>query len=324
MGPRIALFNDTSVTNHYGCTAVMSALIRGLEARGGEIAFRWPVAVDWQPSADLIAERDFDVLVVNGEGSIHHSIDRPRARQLCALGPFARDRLGVPAYLINASIEALEIAEIENLKAFRSITVRESTSAHYLDSHGIESSVAGDLSFATRQPAVQTRAGVLVTDSVLQPVSESLTAVAKAINAEFVPMRERKSTLDRLKKIFFSKPTPPLEGPLAADLLPRLDLFLEKIAQSELVITGRFHSVCLSLLLRTPVLAVPSNSAKISAILQDALGSSNRVLEPNDLGQIDKHLARAQWGERETAMISKYLDNMIAIQNRTFDAICTK
>jgi polysaccharide pyruvyl transferase WcaK-like protein len=65
-----------------------------------------------------------------------------------ALARFARDDLGVPAFLINATINDLEPMLFDELRLFTAIYVRESASEQLLATHGIRASIVPDLTFA--------------------------------------------------------------------------------------------------------------------------------------------------------------------------------
>ena len=86
------------------------------------------VGVDWRTFRPNSAIPAIAGIVVNGEGSIHHSASRPRARYLSQLGNFAHDDLGVPAFLLNATISDIEDDVADELRAFDRIWVRESGS----------------------------------------------------------------------------------------------------------------------------------------------------------------------------------------------------
>lgn len=322
MQKRIAIFNDTSVSQHFGCTAVMISLTKALEQRNVQIAYRWPVAVDWQFFAAELKSISIDAIIVNGEGSIHHSLERARARQLCALGPYAKEHLGVPAFLLNASIQDLEETEIENLRSFQMISVRESRSQAYLASFGIKSTVAGDLSFSTAQPNQRSRTGLLVTDSVYMSVSKELANFANTNNTSFTPMRSKHTIISRLKRKLIGSPSPPLYERINPSLEEELTKFLNEICGAELVVTGRFHSVCLSLLAQTPILAVPSNTDKISAILEDALGNTDRLISIDDLARLKPKSHSYEWKNEELYHLDRYLSETKVKQEAIFDEVC--
>lgn len=320
MAPRFALFNDTSVTDHFGCTAVMQVLIEAMTSRGASVDYRWPVALDWQPEWQALAEHKVDAIIVNGEGSIHHSKDRPRARQLCALGPFARNVLGVPAHLLNASVEALEAREIENLRSFSTISVRERRSQAYLAGHGIAAEVVGDLSLSIRAPVPSERHGILVTDSVLRDVSVALNNSARVAGARFERMRPRRKLIQRIKRKL-SVPTKVIKTPLEPARQRALQDFLTRVARAEAVLTGRFHSVCLCLVTGTPVLAVPSNTHKITGLLEDAFGHNERIVSAEALPDLALRAELFAWNSGEKLALSRFLQETRAAQAGLFDRI---
>ena len=65
---------------------------------------------------------------------------------------------------------------------------------------------------------------------------------------------------------------------------------MKSIIEAEQVLTGRFHAMLFCMALETPFLAMHSNSSKVSAVLQDALGSTSRQISNldgmNSTGQI--------------------------------------
>lgn len=77
---RVAVFNDTRAAGHHGCEIVMQQLIAGLRGAGIEPAWFHPVREDWRTDPEAVPRKPFiDAVVVNGEGSIHHSATRQRA-----------------------------------------------------------------------------------------------------------------------------------------------------------------------------------------------------------------------------------------------------
>ena len=174
----LAIFNDTGATRHYGCELVMSTLTGGLTAHGMTSAWSHRVGVDWRtfrheiPRFPAIAG-----IVVNGEGSIHHSASRPRARYLSQLGNFAHDDLGVPAFLLNATISDIEDDVADELRAFDRIWVRESGSLAELEARAITSKVVPDLTLSTPLKSAWRRSGICGTDSVLGEVSQAIATL---------------------------------------------------------------------------------------------------------------------------------------------------
>lgn len=289
----VGVFNDTSISGHYGCTAVMKTLTSELQKRGVKPAYLWPVAEDWQPHRALLEQYKPDIIVVNGEGTLHHSRDRKRTRDLIAVVHHAK-QLGVPAHLVNASITALDEAALQAVAAFDSIHVRESESKVFLAEHGIEAHVVPDLSLGLTQPVqAEKRSGVIVTDSVYSSTTQSLEAFAGLKGFNFLKMKPRLPIATRLKAKILRKIR---RSPEERIWCARSDAerFARLLAQKELVVTGRFHSVLLSILTDTPFVALPSNTRKIEAVLNDVFACQSRLITVGDLSapEFSAHLSQ--------------------------------
>jgi len=93
------ILNDTSTRYHHGCTRVMRLLLAGLERQGLNIIARSPARHDWaQDSVFLRALENADVVVINGEGTLHHG--RPAGAALLAV--VDHPACHAPVALINA------------------------------------------------------------------------------------------------------------------------------------------------------------------------------------------------------------------------------
>lgn len=114
---------------HAGCDAVMEAL-RIAVSRAGEI----------------VADEEFDVLLMNGEGSMHHDTIAYRNKMRKLAWSIARDR---PTYLINSVWQANSNRYDHVLHGLAGVVVREEASrAELLARHGIESIVRLDLAYS--------------------------------------------------------------------------------------------------------------------------------------------------------------------------------
>ncbi len=320
---RAGIFNDTSVTGHYGCTAVMHTVISELSARGIEPAYLWPVAVDWHDHAALLRKLEPDIIVVNGEGTIHHSSDRKRTRDLVDLAHYPKNR-GLPAPLINASVSALDDTALDALRAFDTIHVRESESLSYLESHNIEAHVVPDLSLGLKSPpSAVARSGIVITDSVLKETAQALQRFASCVDGYHERMKPRLSRLDKMR----DRMTKTLRGsPETRRWRARSSplAFAERLSQSSLVVTGRFHSVLLAILTETPFVALPSNTRKIEAVLIDVFGDTARLLNPEDLndpGFADRARNGMPFSESERAALNRYRDHAAVARSAMFDHI---
>ena len=83
-----------------------------------------------------------------------------------------------------------------------------------------------------------------------------------------------------------------------------VDDFMALLSSSELVVTGRFHVVCLCLITGTPFLAVASNSHKVEGMLEDA-GLLHRLVSPQKLAQILD--APPAWTEEDGRLASEFV-----------------
>lgn len=193
---RVALFNDTSVNRHAGCCAVMSTIFTQGAAHGFDFVLVWPTNKDWRSYRYEIKKKQIDLVLVNGEGTIHRTARNIRAQALCELGEFARDELGVPAVILNATFFDLDKKSLEKLKAFTAIQVRETASKSYLRSFGLDADWIPDFSIFSPylEQTPNYKSGILVTDSVRKDVSAFLKGYSSQHSLEFVEMVPKIST----------------------------------------------------------------------------------------------------------------------------------
>src|SRR3546814_8330327 len=85
--------------------------------------------------------------LVNGEGTIHRTSERDRARWLTELGPIA-SKHGLPSFLVNAGLHDIDHGSAANLRAYTGIYVRDRHSRTILQGYGIASQVLPDLSMS--------------------------------------------------------------------------------------------------------------------------------------------------------------------------------
>lgn len=334
MPKRVLVFNDTSPGRHFGCYAVMHVLADELRRRDLEPVEFWECGRDWHGFEDRIRALKPDAIVVNGEGTVHTSASRPRAQHLAQLGPFARDSLGCPSVMLNASFYDIDKDSMAGLGAFDRVFTRESASLRYLQQNGVRAQTVPDLSFFSRPPqTVAGAGGLLVTDSVLRPVAEELRIRAESAGHDYRVMRpsRERSGLTRLRdqlgaglnkagRALLRRP------PLARQVTPNpgFDPFIAAIAGASGVITGRLHTLTLSLAQRVPVVAFESNTPKIADVLTDIFGQTTRS-HPGTPEEIARVFA--EWealmpfttAEREA--LEAYLSDGAARKDRMFDEV---
>lgn len=298
---KVAVFNDTRTSRgHFGCHVVMRSLEISLRGAGIEPVWFWPVAKDWRAHHnDLPRKGSVDAVIVNGEGTIHHSELNQWAEILADVAEFSREHLSVPAFLINATLCNNSSRLYKKLSNFDMLFVRDSASLAELESNGLKGVVVPDLTFALQEEGVgkRVRQGVGSTDSVIGKVSRETFAASKSFGWEFMTMVDPKISKlgfrDVLNpRVFAAK----VKGEISRIGYPKQrscknpEAFLDWLKSKELVVTGRYHAVTLALLTRTPFIAIESNTPKISFLLQDVFGSKKRVIsDVSELSEMDVH-----------------------------------
>jgi len=336
---RAIVLNDTSFEGHHGCTLVMRTLAQQLRRRGIEIvatsrsgrSYRQSRSVEQQlPHADL--------LIVNGEGTIHH--DAPLGHDLLTAGKSAR-ALGIPACLINTTFDGNSPAVCAPLLAdFALVAVRESRSRDALAQLGISAKLTGDLTFSADDVIIDSPdAGrdhstgsqpMGFTDSVLADVTCALRRMAESHpDGRYLPMH------------FASRPSRAASGSpslartrraaakvnlTVAKRSPAWRHFLcsryrRRIAQLGSLVTGRFHAACFALQLGVPFVTLPSNSHKVEGLLEDIGIVEQRLVKLNEIETI-RHGVRA-FSADESDRIRRYVINVRQTTSQLFDAIAS-
>lgn len=320
---KIAIFNDTRRTSHYGCEFVMENLFRELENRNLEPVFYWPVGMDWRSVNGLMSNiKGVDAIIVNGEGSIHH--DRPPAEYLSEIAPLIGMEHNIPCFLINASVYEVRESVISNLRHFRKIYVRETLTEESLKQHDISAQVVPDLTFLTHPPDDSRRLHpVLCTDSVNRSVAREIKEISKGKGWHFLKMVHSSRPLSfehghgwefyrRYAKWFYAL--------VLRQNTKRRQSFMSYLSSHELLCTGRFHGVTLSIVTRTPFIAVGSNTPKISGLLQDVFGSRKRLVELNDFRAVNNSLDHG-WTDEEKVAVDSYNSKARNAITKMFDEI---
>lgn len=278
---RAVILNDTSTRYHHGCARVMRLLVEGLERHGLTITARSPARHDWASDAGFLdAMRAAHVIVVNGEGTLHHG--RSAGARLLDLGGHAA-RGNTPLALVNALWQDNPESWSVPLSRFDLIAARDSASARSIsEAKGHEVRWLPDLSLsAPADTGPAHRHGVIVGDSVKSAPRRALgRAATRLTNTTLVPTKTLTSGAWR-----FAAARAALAATWYGRLgLPALEMpvneiaYLDRVARAELHLTGRFHAVCFSMLTETPFLALGSNASKIERLLADAeLGPSRLV-----------------------------------------------
>jgi polysaccharide pyruvyl transferase WcaK-like protein len=323
---KIAVFNDTRRTSHYGCEYVMQHIVEELQRRDVAVVFTWPVGYDWRTAPDIMERlAGVDGVIVNGEGSIHHSENNVRAQYLTDIAKTVKSRYAIPVHLINASLFSLGEDTFRSLRHFDLIRVRESGSKHVLDAQGIPSEIVPDLTFIVdADRVVQPTSRILATDSVLSAVAQELKVVAaekgwdycKFTHASWPLLRDgwpAREYLRRSAKWLYA-------SVLGKNIKNRFE-FLHFLMSHGLLCTGRFHAVTLAMATTTPFVALESNTPKITCLLQDVFGSTERLVDMATVGRISS-AQEYGWRREELARLSAYVASAKVRATEQFDEIC--
>ncbi len=310
---KIAVFNDTAPSRHFGCEAVMAAIDANVASRGACITYRHPVGRPWQFDPRAVAAIDeADIILVNGEGTIHHG--KPTARNLARLGPHCRT-LGKPCFLINATLQANNQAVMSDLLAFDEIWVREGRSAEEAKRWGVAAEICGDLSFFHAFPQHEGNADRgLVLDSADPRITADMAVVAAKLKADFVAIRHTKKGMKSYKKDFLrwryraiSKPTAVIVG------IRTFQQFAAFLARRRFLVTGRFHGLCFAVNSRVPFAAVALDVWKSEAILSDIGLNPARLFQPG--------MAPKPFATQEIELIASYLTSVRSRIAAMFDRV---
>lgn len=306
---RVAIINDTKPTNHYGCLMVMSNLETLLNQLGAEVVWTWPVSKDWRKSkSEILKLPNVDMLIVNGEGTIHHGPRRWQAQALVDIAKFAHNELNVPAHLINATLFANEASLNEGLKEFDSIFVRDRASHEELNEQGIANNFVPDMTFALSSGLKHSpKAPLCVVDSVMQSDLPKLKRFSEKYNADYCSMivarpsnyspwkKTRRFILTTLKWFFKER---------NRSLDPKE--FERFIGNYDLIVTGRYHTVTMCLKNKIPFVAIESNTPKITYLLKEVFGNANRVVSIDDLESLNTDDWKL-FSKEEMTAIDKFL-----------------
>lgn len=285
---KVAVINDTGGRGHHGCDLVMHELHAGLSRAGVQVAWSHPVGKDWRPKAqELLARERVAAVVVNGEGSIHHSASRPRAVYLAEFARFAKEQMRVPVYLVNSTVTEIDTHVAGELKNYDKIFVRDYGTQSELAGYGLASVVVPDLTAGAELLGGSERAGICVIDSVVEGAKEVLLSISERNGWEHRSLHE-KSPKSSASTLAFRE-------------------FARFLSSHRLVVTGRYHAATMCLATDTPFVAVESNTPKISWLLNDVFGSRRRLIDPSKLNDFDTD-EFATWLPDEREALGRFRD----------------
>lgn len=264
---------------HLGCNAVTRFIegrmaLLGLSCLGAANFAEECYALLASPGIEHVK-----LVVLNGEGSVHH--DNGRIRDLMLFCRAMKER-AIPCVLINTTWHENTVVLGELLDTFDIVTVRDSISMQEIKPWRRDVRVIPDISFA----AFAAPQGVFAGAPDLE-ASRSSLAVIDHVEKDIASNLAEFAEFHRLP--FY------LMGPLHIDALvrqagsafqvngtiyPRILRSPQALQLADACITGRFHGLTAAICAGVPVVAVSSNTPKIEGLLDD-IGILENVLLPD-------------------------------------------
>ena len=332
--PTAVIMNDTRRHRHFGCARVMRVIEENLSRRGIDVTGRSLLWSDWRRDwRFLAAMTSCDVIVINGEGTLHHGAESGR-RLLEVVDHPLRGK--TPVALLNALYQENPLAWRRYIEKIDLVSARDSRSAEELQRVAARPvDVVPDLSLADSSDGLldepPRRDLVYVGDSVVEEQREQLARASRgsddvrilpillsphAVRPELPPgVRQLREGWNRLRDAVAR-----LGAPRAIRSADERE-YLRWLARGRLHVTGRFHAVCLSLVTRTPFLAITSNSWKIEALLEDAGLGADRMITADRVAEALADPDAFAFSAAEEAAIDRFLDRCTAGCGRIFDAV---
>ena len=330
---RIVLLNDTDFQGqHFGCQRVMRTIRDNLKNRNAQILDTVPVGMPWHLMSDKMEKiKNSEMVVINGEGTLHHG--KRKGKWLLEAAQFARES-GAKVALINALWQDNPEDWAEIAGRIDHIWCRDSRSARDLSkATGRDIPWLGDLSLCSGAEAIQReRSNVIsVGDSVHGTVTKKLAELSLELDETSISplMTNFKYISPDLKGI--RKRLRIIIGELLQGRFERrfgiIDFatdewdYLNKLSHSQMLITGRFHAVCMAVTTATPFVGIKSNSWKIEMLLEDIGLSKGRLLCLDGLDAESLQQKDWNYSKEETVNIAARLKDWKLKSAAMFDEI---
>ncbi len=299
---RAVLINTTDEIGHHGCILVNRQIDHYARLAGIEFVDRLSLNQNWDNVSD------FDIAIVNGEGSLHGS--SKAAKRIAQVPDWAHSRQK-KAVLINSLYQNNDAAIDHEIKKFDFIAVRDRYSQKRLRELGVDSLFMPDLTLTWDANTAALKGDILYNGSTRKQIRQRLFELAKRHNAKYLPilarpnrnkMRLYKYHLKRLLSYFSPKG---LRRSRNQNAIGQFDDFIALLSnQTKGVVSGRFHMITIALCLEIPFLAVSSNTHKLEALADD-LDLNERLVDLETLeNQTD--IVPAAFSEKELEKIRMY------------------
>ncbi len=264
------LINDTSNEYHIGSQRVIKNIFNLCQQHNIKIiqSFTRRSISDKDLSKLQTAIKKVNLIIINGEGSLHHHPRRNTIWFQTVMETIPKNKKTV---LINTLWQKMGGMKDINkyLDKLNLISVREQKSYNDLISiypHPEKIIITPDIIFATPLSNVKVGYG----DSVHRRIRKLLKN-----HKNYIP-------LSYIEQGYYHD--------IKSLNTPSLDAYISWLKGLELYVTGRFHGVCLAIMANIPFLAIISNSHKIDGLLKD-MNCSELLINPFSEAFLKKELA---------------------------------
>jgi Polysaccharide pyruvyl transferase len=333
------LLGDTRSVGHHGSSSVVKVIMEQLGHRGVDVSSSIShLRALSDPST--LRRGCIQGIVINAEGALHGR--SKHAMQFSKVAASAI-RAGVPCFIINAVLDGCDREVIANLRRVTKLYCRESRSKIQADLLEIPAELCPDLTFALKLPNdLHWTPGprIIVTDSTVSDTNQLLHAFAVRNAYSFLPLRgapqitsfaDMRSISRAIKFTIRSRGGRLFKGNFHADrygcAVSTPEHFLNEIARgTRLIVSGRFHGICLCLKVGVPFLAVCSNTHKVEGLLEDA-GIDGRLIDIRSLSKNGTSIAELDtagaWSAADEDARRRYVDFAQDAIKTCFDTIAS-
>lgn len=308
------LVADASLSGHHGSALVTAQLRRLAKTAGISVTTGWT----WDAALDALSRggHAFDLVIVNGEGSLHSD-----SRSAIRMGKLAKDLAqsgALPAYLVNATVEGNSAETDRAVGQFRLRFVRDTRSQAVLSGAGVSADVVHDLTLtAAHIPRAGGNGALLVTDASSQATSERLLALARRWPASrAITLRARPPWPERGNPRRWIGFALKRQAARFTPLSPWSLRYGHTLSDQELIdllargargiVSGRYHAVCIALRMGLPFVAIEGNTGKTGALLAD-IGLEHRRVSLSDLETTEAPFLVAPFSDLERERIDRFL-----------------
>ena len=285
MKKNVLLVNDTSLVCHHGCTLLMECIYNLFQKN--DLIIKDRIFFEENFLNFLSKKMDYDLILINGEGTIHgnKNADRAKVNEIFDFIKFVKKRYNIPIIIFNSTISSLKKNQLKILKMVDKLYVRENYSFNYLKKNRIKSKIVPDLLTLLKFKYVKIGENVIVNDSSVNINNKKLIQFSKHNNFEYIPilynnyLRYFRYFTYKLINIYEIKNITKFYLIIKKYYVLK---FLKKIDNSKFIITGRFHSIFIALAKMRAFYTFESDTYKVKGLL-DMIGLQDRIIDINSL-----------------------------------------